>query len=95
MVKPDPYPAVAKLLRYALIVSILTVLGCMQKDMTVVTGTIAQTDTGLIIQTAKGEYTAMGVDIIDLVGRKVEVTGKVATGHSGKIFNVIDVRELK
>ncbi len=83
------------LLWCTLVISLVTVIGCTGKDMKVVTGTVEQTDNGLVIKTDTGEYATAGVDILALVGKKVEVTGKVTEGTAGKIFNVVGIREIK
>ncbi len=83
------------LLLCILVISLVAVIGCARKDMKVVTGTIEQTDNGLVIKTDSGEYATAGADIIDLVGKKVEVTGMVTEGTAGKVFNIVGIKEIK
>jgi len=87
--------ALSGLLLCILAISLVTVTGCARKDMKVVTGTIEQTDDGLVIKTDSGEYAAAGKDIAALVGKKVEVTGMVTEGTAGKVFNIVGFREIK
>ncbi|RTZ96823.1 MAG: hypothetical protein DSY90_09410 [Deltaproteobacteria bacterium] len=75
--------------------SLVTFIGCTGKDMKVVTGTIEQTDDGLVLRTDTNEYTTAGADIAALVGKKVEVTGMITEGTAGKIFNIVGIRALK
>lgn len=93
--KFTPRKALNGLLLCILAISLATVIGCARKDMKIITGTIEQTDNGLVVKTDSGEYATVGADIAALVGKKVEVTGMVTEGTEGKVFNIVGIKEIK
>jgi hypothetical protein len=86
---------VAKLILLALVVSFIASVAMAGDDMATITGTVAKTDTGLIIQTNDGDFTVAGADLAALVGKKVEAIGKVSEGDAGKVFNVVSLKEVQ
>ena len=60
-----------------------------------ITGTIEQTDTGLVINAEDGQYQLTGQDLSELVGKKLKVTGTVSEAEGGKTINVMSFEELE
>ncbi len=65
------------------------------EDHTEITGVIAQTDNGFVIQTQNGEVAAVGADLETMVGKTVKATGQVIEGDAGKVFNVMAIQEVQ
>ncbi len=84
-----------KLILLAFVISFVAGVAMAGGDMTTLTGTIAKTDAGLVIQTADGDFAVAGADLVALVGKKVEALGKVTKGDAGQIFNIVSVKEIK
>jgi hypothetical protein len=60
-----------------------------------VTGTIQQGDSGLVLQSADGDYILAGQDLSDMVGKKIKVTGTIAEGDAGKTLTVMSFEEVQ
>jgi len=86
---------VFKLILFTLVVSFIAGVAIAGDDMTTITGTVEQTDAGLVIKTVDGDVAAAGADLATLVGKKVEAIGKVSEGAAGKVFNIVSVKEVQ
>ncbi|MCP3953010.1 MAG: hypothetical protein GY697_12460 [Desulfobacterales bacterium] len=80
-----------KCLAVMLVFGMLAVTGAIAGESSV-TGTVAQTDKGMVIYGDDGEtYIVMGPDIYEMVGKTVKATGIVEEGSAGKTLTVIDI----
>jgi hypothetical protein len=82
---------VIKLLAVMLVIGLVAAAGAIAADDSV-TGTVEQTDNGIVISADDGDqYIVMGKDLSGMVGQTVKATGTLAEGKSGKIITVISV----
>lgn len=86
---------VAKLILLALVVSFIASVAIAGDDMATITGTVAETDAGLVIKTDDGDFAVAGADLAALVGKKIEAIGKVSEGDAGKVFNIVSLKEVQ
>ncbi len=84
-----------KLILLALVLSFVAGLAMAGENMATISGTVEQTDAGLVIKTDDGDFAVAGADLAALVGKKVEAIGKVSEGDAGKVFNVVSLKEIK
>ena len=86
---------IIKLVFFALVISLSAGIVSAGEDKTTITGVVEQTDVGFIIKTADGEFAAEGADLANWVGKTIEATGQVTEGDTGKVFNVIAIKEVR
>jgi hypothetical protein len=73
-----------------LVAGFLTLMGCSAADQAF-TGTLEQTDKGLVLKTSDGANTSRVVDNPDLralAGKSVKLTGSLMDREAGKAINV-------
>lgn len=66
--------------------------GEMQKE---ITGTVEQTDAGLIIKADEGDYLVAGEDLSAMVGKRVKASGMVAEAEGHKTLTVTSCSEIQ
>jgi len=66
-----------------------------EKETLTITGTVMQTDAGLVILTDAGNYNLTGQDLSSMVDKEVEVSGTVTEGDGGSTISVTSVREIE
>ena len=82
------------------IVSIMIVIGFLVTPFAFageksVTGTVEQTDQGIVISAADGDtYMVSGQDLTSMVGKTVKATGTLEESDAGKTLTVISVEEV-
>lgn len=59
------------------------------------TGTVEQTDDGIVLATDMGNYKVMGQDLSDMVGKTVKVTGAVEESQGELTISVLSVAEAQ
>ncbi len=78
-----------------LVVGLLAVTGVMAGDESV-TGTVEQTDQGIVIAADSGDtYLVKGKDLSSMVGKTVKATGMLAEGESGKTLTIVSVEPVQ
>lgn len=87
--------SIIKLVLFTMVVSLFAGIAIAAEDHTEITGVIAQTDNGFVIQTQDGEVAAIGADLETMVGKTVKATGQVTEGDAGKVFNVVAIEEVQ
>ncbi|MCP4745979.1 MAG: hypothetical protein GY874_07535 [Desulfobacteraceae bacterium] len=81
------------------IVTVMLIFGLFATPMVfaeeqTITGTVAQSDQGVVISADDGEvYIVAGQDLSDMVGKVVKATGTVEEGETGKTLTVTSVEE--
>lgn len=86
---------VIKFLVCALMISLVGAVGMTVAAEEVVTGTVEQTDAGLVIMAENGSFIIAGQDLSEMVGKKVKVTGTISEAEAGKTINVMAVEPLE
>jgi hypothetical protein len=66
-----------------------------EKETVTITGTVLQSDSGLVILTDGGMYSLSGQDLSKMVDKEVEVSGTVTEGDEGSSINVTSFREIQ
>lgn len=61
----------------------------------VITGTVIQTEEGIIIEADDGDYLVEGRDLSDMIGKFVEATGRVTETEEGYVISVEQFEELQ
>ena len=85
----------SKLLTIMLVISLFTAAGAIAGE-TSITGTVQQTDKGIVIAADDGgTYNVMGVDFTEMVGKVVKATGTLAESTNGKVLTVISVEPVQ
>jgi len=84
-----------KIALLTVVVSFIAGVAIAGDDMTTITGMVEQTDAGLVIKTADGNFATAGADLATMVGKKVEAMGKVSEGDAGPVFNVVSIKEVQ
>ncbi|RTZ97703.1 MAG: hypothetical protein DSY90_06515 [Deltaproteobacteria bacterium] len=84
-----------RIILFALVISFIAGMAMAGEDMSTITGTIEVTDAGVVIKTDEGNFAVTGADLVTLAGKKVEAVGKVSEGDSGKVLNVVSIKEIK
>lgn len=83
-----------KLLAVVVVVGILLTTNAVAAGETAISGTIMETDNGIVLSADDGEdYKIAGKDLTDMVGKNVHITGTLTEGGSGKTITVITVKE--
>lgn len=86
--------------KLAKVMAVLLVIGFLSVSMAVageqiVTGTVQQTDQGIVISTDDGaSYLVRGQDLSALVGKTLKATGTLEEGASGKTLTVTSFEEV-
>jgi ribosome-binding protein aMBF1 (putative translation factor) len=60
-----------------------------------ITGTVEDTDAGIVITADSGEYTVSGQDLSNMIGKTVKVTGAVEEAEGRYMIKVTSVSEAK
>lgn len=84
-----------KLLLCAVVISFVAAVGMAVASEEAITGTVQETDAGLVIATDDGDYIVAGQDLSEMVGMKVKVTGTISETEAGKTINVMSVEPLE
>ena len=66
-----------------------------EKETVTITGTVLQSDSGLVILNDGGMYSLSGQDLSKMVDKEVEVSGTVTEGDEGSSINVTSFREIQ
>ncbi len=66
-----------------------------EKETVTITGTVLQSDSGLVILTDGGMYSLAGQDLSKMVDKEVEVSGTVTEGDEWSSINVTSFREIQ
>jgi hypothetical protein len=66
-----------------------------EKETVTITGTVLQSDSGLVILTDGGMYSLSGQDLSKMVDKEVEVSGTVTEGDEGSSINMTSFREIQ
>ena len=66
-----------------------------EKETVTITGSVLQSDSGLVILTDGGIYSLTGQDLSKMVDKEVEVSGTVTEGDEGSSINVTSFREIQ
>jgi hypothetical protein len=78
-----------------LVIGLLAATGAMAGDASI-TGTIEQTDQGIVISSDEGDsYIVIGKDLSDMVGQTVKATGTLAESQEGKTLTVISIEPVQ
>ncbi|MFZ2448001.1 MAG: hypothetical protein WAW37_16715 [Syntrophobacteraceae bacterium] len=64
------------------------------QDETIV-GTVVQSGKNFVIEADDGDYIAKGKDLSKMVGKLVEVTGKITESDKGDVIEVKNVEEIQ
>lgn len=84
-----------KLLAVVAVVGLLLASNALAADEETISGTIMETDQGLVLSTDDGAtFKVEGQDLSDMVGKNVTVTGTLTESESGKTITVINVEEI-
>jgi hypothetical protein len=75
----------------------LTAVTCAKQSTptTEITGTVEQTDQGVVIASEGGQYLVAGQDLSSKLGMKVKATGTVTEAEGRKTINVTSVTEVQ
>lgn len=95
--KPRRY-SVRLLLCVLLVFSVfLTAVTCTKQTTptTEITGTVEQTDQGVVIASDEGQYLVAGQDLSSKLGMKVKATGTVTEAEGRKTITVTSVTEVQ
>jgi hypothetical protein len=63
-----------------------------EKETVTITGTVLQSDSGLVILSDGGMYSLTGQDLSKMVDKEVAVSGTVTEGDEGSSINVTSFR---
>ena len=77
-----------------LVVAFIASMGIALADEATVTGTVEQSDAGLVLNADDGTYVLAGEDASAMVGKKVTAVGTISEGDAGKILTVTSIEEL-
>ena len=66
-----------------------------EKETVTITGSVLQSDSGLVILTDDGIYSLTGQDLSKMVDKEVEVSGTVTEGDEGSSITVTSFREIQ
>ena len=66
-----------------------------EKESVTITGTVLQSDSGLVILSDGGMYSLTGQDLSKMVDKEVAVSGTVTEGDEGSSINVTSFREIQ
>jgi hypothetical protein len=77
-----------------LVVAFIASISIALADEATVTGTIEQSDAGLVLNADDGTYILAGEDVSAMVGKKVKAMGTISEGDNGKTLTVTAVEEL-
>jgi hypothetical protein len=66
-----------------------------EKETVTITGTVLQSDSGLVILSDGGMYSLTGQDLSKMVDKEVAVSGTVTEGDEGSSINVTSFREIQ
>ncbi|MGD8845603.1 MAG: DUF5818 domain-containing protein [Desulfobacteraceae bacterium] len=84
-----------KLLAVVAVVGLLLASNAMAADEETISGTIMETDQGIVLSADDGEtFMIEGQDLSDMVGKDVNVTGTLTESESGKTISVIKVEQI-
>jgi len=64
------------------------------KDEVSITGTVEQTEAGLVITADDGRYLVIGQDLTAMLGKRVEATGIISEQDGVKTIKVSSIEEL-
>lgn len=84
-----------KLLLCAVVISFVTAVGMAVASEVSITGTVQQTEEGLVITADDEIYIITGQDLSEMVGKNVKVTGIISESEAGKVINVMSVELLE
>jgi hypothetical protein len=77
------------------VVGLLLASNAMAADEETISGTIMETDQGIVLSADDGEtFMIEGQDLSDMVGKDVNVTGTLTESESGKTISVIKVEQI-
>jgi hypothetical protein len=66
-----------------------------EKETVTITGTVLQSDSGLVILSDGGMYSLTGQDLSKMVDKEVAVSGTVTEGDEGSSIIVTSFREIQ
>ena len=76
---------------------VLTAVSCTKQGTPTkeITGTVEQTDKGVVIASEEGQYFVADRDLSEMLGMKVKATGKVLESEGRKTIIVESVKEVQ
>jgi hypothetical protein len=84
-----------KMFAILLVIGLMAATGAIASDESV-TGTIEQTDHGIVISADDGDsYIVMGKDLSGMIGQTVKATGTLAESQMGKTLTVISIEPVQ
>jgi len=95
--KPRKFSVNLLLCALLVLTLVLTAFACTKQSTpsNEITGTVEQTDQGVVIASDVGQYFVAGQDLSEMVGKKVKATGTVTEAEGRKTINVTSVTEVQ